>query len=55
MKTTKEIAKENYDKGLWTLSMIKALRQKGIDNPNANGKLDKEEFKEITGFYYSGD
>ena len=54
-RTTKEIAKANYDKGLWSLAQLKALRQKAIDNPTANGKLEKEEFKEITGFYYSAD
>lgn len=49
---TKDLAKKNYDKGLWTFSMLKALVKKGLDNPSAIGKLTPFEFKEITGYDY---
>lgn len=50
--STKDLAKKNYDRGLWTFSMIKALVKKGLDNPEAIGKLTEQEFKEITGYDY---
>ena len=39
-----ETVKKNYDKGLWTLSLVKMAVKKGI--------ITKEEFKEITGKDY---
>lgn len=50
--STKDLAKKNYDRGLWTFSMLKALVKKGLDNPQAIGKLTLTEFKEITGYDY---
>lgn len=38
--TTKELAKKNYERGLWTDEMLAALASKG--------KLSDEDFKEIT-------
>ena len=49
---TKDLAKKNYDRGLWTFSMLKALVKKGLDNKDAIGKLTEQEFKEITGYNY---
>jgi hypothetical protein len=39
--TIKEIAKKNYEKGLWTIEMLHRLVEVG--------KLTAIEFKEITG------
>lgn len=36
--------KKNYDKGLWSISMVKMAVRKGI--------ITKEQFKEITGESY---
>lgn len=36
--------KKNYDKGLWSISMVKMAVRKGI--------ITKEQFKEITGEDY---
>ena len=36
--------KKNYDKGLWSISMVKMAVRKGI--------ITKEQFKEITGENY---
>ena len=36
--------KKNYDKGLWTISMVRTAVRKGI--------ITKEQFKEITGKDY---
>jgi len=39
--TTFEMAKQNYDRGLWTKEMLDALAEKG--------KLTKADVKKITG------
>ena len=39
-----ETIKLNYDKGLWTASMVKTAVKKGV--------ITKEQYKEITGFVY---
>lgn len=41
MMTTFDIAKQNYDRGLWTAEMLAALAGKG--------KLTKNEVQKITG------
>lgn len=50
--STYDLAKKNYDRGLWTFSMLKALVEKHIDDPKAIGKLTRQEFKDITGYDY---
>ena len=40
-----KMIKRNYDKGLWSLSMVKTAVRKGI--------ITKEEYKEITGEVYA--
>lgn len=45
--TTKEMAKKNYDRGLWTDSMLGNLVSKG--------KISASDYKEITGEDYTGD
>lgn len=42
--TVKEMAKKNYDRGLWTIEMLDRLVE--------IGKLTQIEFKEITGEDY---
>lgn len=37
---TYEIVKRNYDKGLWTISMVRLAVRKGV--------ITKDQFKEIT-------
>lgn len=44
--TTKDLAKKNYDRGLWTKEMIAALVKKGA--------LYADDYKEITGEDYPG-
>lgn len=39
--TMKEMAKKNFDRGLWTVEMLSALVGKG--------KLASDDFEEITG------
>lgn len=39
-----ETVKRNYDKGLWSIQLVKMAVKKGI--------ITKEEYKEITGFVY---
>ena len=39
-----DLIKKNYDKGLWTISMVRMAVRKGI--------ITKEQFKEITGKDY---
>ena len=39
--TIKDMAKRNYDRGLWTVEMLSALVEKG--------KLTQNEYDEITG------
>lgn len=39
-----ETVKKNYDKGLWSIQLVKMAVKKGI--------ITKEEYKEITGFVY---
>ena len=39
--TIKEMTKQNFDRGLWTLEMVQALVNKG--------KLTQEQYNEITG------
>ena len=36
--------KRNYDKGLWSISLVKMAVRKGL--------ITKAEYKEITGFVY---
>lgn len=36
--------KNNYDKGLWNISLVKIAVKKGI--------ITKDQYKEITGFVY---
>lgn len=45
--TTKELAKKNYDRGLWTDNMVGNLVSKG--------KISASDYKEITGEDYTGD
>lgn len=40
-----KMIKRNYDKGLWSLIMVKTAVKKGV--------ISKEEFKEITGEEYA--
>lgn len=40
-----KMIKRNYDKGLWSLAMVKTAVRKGV--------ITKEEFKEITGEVYA--
>ena len=44
--TTKEMAKKNYERGLWTKEMIAALVAKGV--------LSEGDHKEIVGEDYPG-
>lgn len=44
--TMKELAKKNYDRGLWTKEMVAALVAKGL--------LTADDYKEITGENYPG-
>ena len=44
--TTKEMAKKNYERGLWTKEMIATLVAKGA--------LSEEDYKEIVGENYPG-
>lgn len=37
--------KRNYDKGLWSITMVKTAVRKGV--------ISKEEYKEITGEEYA--
>lgn len=39
-----ETVKKNYDKGLWTLALVKMAVKKGI--------INREQFREITGQIY---
>lgn len=39
-----ETVKRNYDKGLWTLALVKMAVKKGI--------INREQFREITGQIY---
>ena len=39
-----ETIKKNYDKGLWTLALVKMAVRKGV--------ITKEQYKEITGVEY---
>ena len=39
-----KMIKRNYDKGLWTVQMVKMAVRKGV--------ITKEQFKEITGEIY---
>lgn len=39
-----ETVKRNYDKGLWTLALVKMAVRKGI--------INREQFREITGQIY---
>ena len=41
----KDTAKKNYERGLWTKGMVKALVKKG--------RLTAEEYKEVTGEDYA--
>lgn len=41
-----DIIKKNYDRGLWTKSIVKMAVKKGI--------ITKEEYKEIVGEVYVG-
>lgn len=41
---TYELAKKNYDRGLWTVEMLKALVKKQL--------ITETQFKEITGTKY---
>ena len=40
-----KMIKRNYDKGLWSLAMVKMAVRKGV--------ITKEEYKEITGEEYA--
>ena len=40
-----KMIKRNYEKGLWSIAMVKVAVKKGI--------INKEEFKEITGELYA--
>lgn len=40
-----KMIKRNYDKGLWSLTMVKTAVRKGV--------ITKEEYKEITGEEYA--
>ena len=40
-----KMIKRNYEKGLWSIAMVKVAVKKGI--------ITKEEFKEITGELYA--
>ena len=40
-----KMIKRNYEKGLWSVAMVKVAVKKGI--------ITKEEFKEITGELYA--
>lgn len=40
-----KMIKRNYDKGLWSLAMVKTAVRKGV--------ITKEEYKEITGEEYA--
>ena len=39
-----ETVKKNYDKGLWTLALVKMAVKKGI--------INREQYREITGQIY---
>lgn len=39
-----KMIKRNYDKGLWSIAMVKTAVRKGV--------ITKEEYKEITGEIY---
>lgn len=43
--TIKEMAKKNYERGLWTVEMLAALV--------AKGKMTEADYNEITGETYS--
>ncbi|MPM22553.1 hypothetical protein SDC9_69010 [bioreactor metagenome] len=45
--TTKELAKKNYDRGLWSKDMLKALVRKGTVSFTA------VDYEEITGETYA--
>ena len=40
-----KMVKKNYEKGLWSIAMVKMAVKKGV--------ITKEEFKEITGEEYA--
>ena len=40
-----KMIKKNYEKGLWSVAMVKVAVKKGV--------ITKEEFKEITGEIYA--
>ena len=40
-----KMVKRNYDRGLWSISMVKMAVKKGV--------ITKEEYKEITGEVYA--
>ena len=40
-----KMIKRNYDKGLWSIAMVKTAVRKGV--------ITKEEYKEITGEEYA--